>query len=96
MNKLTPELFEEIVDSVYEGMKHSPNLGDFKNMQEKELIQLHHGWGTHIRNTYNLWQLEWEPEIDDDWTDMSPAHPDAISQRIIEIVWKRFQDGESE
>jgi hypothetical protein len=53
----------------------------------ESLIRFHHSLGRHIRNKYNLWQLKWNPEIIDD-VDHSPYHPDAVSQIIIEEVWK--------
>ena len=54
----------------------------------EDLISLHHGMGRWIRNNYNLWKISWEPELKDG-VNYSPNHPDAISQTIIEELWKR-------
>lgn len=56
----------------------------------KTLSQYHHNLGTWIRNTYNLWEIKWEPVIIDG-ADHSPFHPDQLSMTIIEEVWKRGQ-----
>lgn len=53
------------------------------------LIMLHHSFGRYIRNKYQLWQVEWEPELDENGCDCSPNHPDQISMTIIEELWKR-------
>lgn len=52
------------------------------------LSRYHHSLGRYIRNKFNLWTIPWEPELIDG-IDYSPYHPDAISQTIIEEVWKR-------
>lgn len=60
----------------------------FTGYSEDELIMYHHSLGRWVRNTYKLWEAPWLPEIRDDGCDYSPNHPDAISMRIIEQVWK--------
>lgn len=55
---------------------------------DTSLINLHHSFGTYIRNKYKLWTIPWEPELRDG-TDYSPDHPDQISMTIIEELWKR-------
>ncbi len=54
----------------------------------EDLIQFHNTVGRDIRNKYKLWEYKWEPLVGDDGVDYSPNHPDAISQRIIEHVWR--------
>lgn len=54
---------------------------------EDELIHLHHGLGTWIRNEYKLWENGWNPEIKDG-VDYSEDHPDAISMKIVRRIWE--------
>lgn len=60
-----------------------------------ECIQFHHTVGQWIRNNYKLWDKDWIPVFDDDGIDHSPDHPDAVSQRIIERVWKQVNNENS-
>lgn len=62
-----------------------------KTMPEADLCSLHHSLGRFIRNTYRLWEIEWEPEIQDN-VDVSPYHPDAISMEIIKIFHKKLNE----
>ena len=63
---------------------------EFRECHEEDLIRYHHGFGTYIRNKY-LWNnVEWEPEVHDG-TDYSRNHPDAISQEIIRMLWRKIQ-----
>ena len=45
----------EVVADIIENMSESEkeNIAD---TPEEDLIMFHHGWGTGIRNHYNLWQ----------------------------------------
>jgi hypothetical protein len=54
----------------------------------ESLIRFHHSLGRYIRNKYNLWELKWNPVLVNG-VDHSPYHPDAVSQTIVEEVWKR-------
>lgn len=63
-----------------------------------DLAMIHHGFGTWVRNTYNLWHAEnphtlkgYEPELKDG-VDYSPRHPDAVSGRIIEALYKKLKE----
>lgn len=87
---------DQIIEEVYgwylltpEDAQHS-----FKTSKKKDLISLHHSLGRNIRNNFELWKLEWEPEIDSRGVDMSPYHPDEVSMTIIEKVWERAQNDE--
>lgn len=62
---------------------------EIKKTAEADLIMYHHGFGRWIRNTYGLWDPK-NPYVD--FNDpMGDNHPDQMSQRIIETVWKRLQ-----
>jgi hypothetical protein len=72
----------------------------FDNLEEEErqyvldvpnrmfMSMFHDGAGQYIRTNYNLWERPWKPEIVDG-ADISPQHPDAISTRVLEIVWDK-------
>jgi hypothetical protein len=85
--------FEEIVEDVrkeiFETWPEDAKTEFFLlEYNEKSLVSYHHSLGRYIRNKYMLWQVKWEPEIKDN-VDYSPNHPDAISMKIMEEVWKR-------
>lgn len=73
---------DEIVQTLLEGLEEE-DLDNLRRMEKRELISLHHSFGTFIRNTYRLWERPWEPVIEDG-CDLSEHHPDAVSMRIIE------------
>lgn len=52
-----------------------------------DLIGLHHSVGRQIRNQYKLWDCR-NPYVETEH-ETSPSHPDQMSQRIIEKVWKK-------
>ena len=86
---MSPERFASIVAECLELLDGSPDRGArFRAMKEEDLIGLHHGLGTAIRNRFKLWEEPWEPEIRDG-VDVSPDHPDAISQRVIVETWRQ-------
>ena len=53
------------------------------------LAQHHLTLGMQIRNIYKLWDRPWVPELNEQGVDYSPNHPDAVSMRILEEVWKK-------
>jgi hypothetical protein len=57
----------------------------FATMAEGELIRLHHGFGTGIRNAYGLWH-------EGRWGTECAAHPDDVSMRIIERLWAKARE----
>lgn len=66
---------------------------EFKNTDESQLCLYHHSLGREIRNAFKLWEVPWEPKIVDGF-DMSENHPDYISMRAIENIWKFLKNGE--
>lgn len=53
-----------------------------------DLIGLHHSVGRQIRNQYKLWDCR-NPYVETEH-ETSPSHPDQMSQRIIEKVWREI------
>ncbi|WP_213546725.1 DUF6794 domain-containing protein [Vannielia litorea] len=58
-------------------------------MPEDKLILLHHGFGTHIRNSLGLWQGN--RDLAFDCTKQRAAHPDEASMAIIRALWQSLQ-----
>ena len=52
------------------------------------LIMYHHGFGTWIRNTYDLWSRN--PELFESVGFDEDAHPDEVSFEIIKAIWKKL------
>ena len=80
---------DQIVDELFKELGEK-DLHFIFNMNKDDLISLHHSYGRHIRNTYKLWENKWNPVLQDQ-VDVSEGHPDAISMRIIEKLWKKLQ-----
>jgi len=82
--------FHEIVEEVYQLFLTQPieNQRSFASERREALTNYQIDLGRPIRNTYNLWERQWEPEIVD-VVDYSPNHPDQMSMRVIEAVWER-------
>ena len=69
-------------------------------MKEADLPGLHHTMGMWIRNKFSLWHTS---SLTENWrlysdgrdiqngTDCSADHPDAVSQTIIEAVWRQLR-----
>lgn len=86
---------DEIRDEIYKTINNMPEFRkEFTACPKDKLARYHHGLGTMIRNEYQLWYYDHEPIIVDG-VDVSPHHPDAISQRIIEMVWEKFNNEEN-
>lgn len=77
------ELFKQLSDDEIEYLK---------SVDTDELISLHSSTGRSIRNEYDLWNYKWEPELDNQYIDHSPYHPDAISMKIIEGVHRKVNE----
>lgn len=83
---------EHVIETVCEWMSEDKDvLIDFISTPEDKLSSYHFLLGTSIRNTFNMWEIPWTPDIQDGF-DMSPNHPDNRSQQIIVEAWKRLRD----
>lgn len=82
--------FDEMVDEVYSWIEGEPkeNIDQFIDVRKDNLFRYHHTLGRSIRNTFELWSMEWVPELING-VDHSPNHPDQVSMRVIEEVWER-------
>lgn len=60
------------------------------NLNEDELVGLHHTMGQWIRNHYSLWSYKWKPVMVDG-VDTSKNHPDEVSFQIIKMVHKTLR-----
>lgn len=84
----------EIVDTVigwFDLEEDQDARNHFLKCTKDELIQYHHSLGQNIRNEFGLWGEKWVPVIIDG-CDMSEQHPDAVSMKIIEIVWEKLHN----
>ena len=77
----------DIVADIIENMREA-DKANVVNTPEADLIQFHHGWGTGIRNHYNLWQ---NPTL---VKATGKEHPDDASMVIIKQVWQTLRDTE--
>lgn len=80
---IAEELFAQLDESDIEYLRETP---------ASDLIKFHHSVGRAIRNDYRLWHEDC-PLTDNnaqlvDGVDYNPKHPDAVSMRIIEAIWK--------
>lgn len=82
-----PTTVEAVVADILAGMPEADKKYLFE-LPRDQLITLHHGWGTGIRNHYGLWR-------GNDALIRSacgkPCHPDTASTVIIEKVWDTLQ-----
>jgi aldehyde:ferredoxin oxidoreductase len=95
MNYLT---HEEIIEDFKKCIVLEWSKDDLKTFTETQFDQLcayHNNLGIQIRNYYKLWEIPWEPEMKEYHgciCDCSSYHPYAVSNTIIQEVWKRFQN----
>lgn len=84
---------EKMVDEVYQWLldEGEKSIEYFCATEEKNLISYHNSLGRAIRNHFEMWKHEWEPEIVNG-VDHSPNHPDQISFEIIKGVWKKANE----
>lgn len=80
-----------MVDAMVVDFNHAPveNQKKFMETPREQLHLYHHGLGTQIRNRFQLWEHKWEPMLENG-VDMSPDHPDAMSMRVIEMLWDKL------
>lgn len=78
--EIAEHFFSEMSSTDKESVIDVPNR-DFMSI-------FHDTVGMYIRNKYHLWERpHWVPEIVDG-IDFSPQHPDAISGRVLELIWE--------
>jgi hypothetical protein len=73
------------------------DIDKFKNMDEDALSQLHHGFGTHIRNNFGLWGNKDDKDNSDVkkyFDSMGLHHADDMSAIIIQS-WHRYLNKKS-
>ena len=80
-----PPTLEEIVEQILEDMSEA-DKANVVNTAEDDLISFHHGWGTGIRNHYNLHQRHALVKA------LGAEHPDDASMIIIKAVWQKLKD----
>lgn len=82
----------EMVETMHSFFKQADKTTQqqFINTPFDELVQYHHSLGQDIRNQFRMWEREWTPELRDG-IDYSPCHPDALSMKVIEELWKKVQ-----
>ncbi|EBS4516522.1 hypothetical protein DQT32_03735 [Salmonella enterica subsp. enterica serovar Braenderup] len=88
--------FEQIVLAVLEWYKEDAiefpaEAAVFKNTPMQDLSKYNTSLGRSIRNEFDLWKYPWEPQLVNG-IDYSPNHPDEVSIRVLQEVWKRIQD----
>jgi hypothetical protein len=59
-----------------------------KAMKREDLIRLHHGYGTGLRNYLGLWRGNKDLIVS---ACGHPCHPDDASMKIIEAIWDKLQ-----
>ena len=80
-----PTTLEEVVEDVLKNMSKA-DKANVANTAEDNLVMFHHGWGTGIRNGYNLWQNQALVRA------IGAEHPDDASMIIIKAVWQALKD----
>ena len=85
---------DQIVDQLDEWSQQT-----LRKIKADQLHALHSSWGRAIRNEFKLWQPDhpltknWHDHPENrnmlNGVDCSADHPDAISTRIMEGVWKK-------
>ena len=90
---LAPPSIKEMVRETQRWLDSSSerDIAEFLTTNFENLVVFHNTLGARIRDRFLLWGFHWEPEIVDN-IDISPAHPDALSMRVIEELWRNNQD----
>ena len=65
----------------------------FLSTPKEKLVKYHDSLGRDIRNEFKLWDRNWTPVLDEFGCDASPDHPDQLSMKVIEEVWKERNKG---
>lgn len=91
--------FDEIVDDLVRWAARHPKERSWlvELGMRNQLIETHHGFGRWVRNWYGLWReghpltmKDYKPEVVEG-VDQSPRHPDAVSARLIQVLYERLQ-----
>ncbi len=64
---------------------------EFITTEFDKLIVFNSSLGQNIRNYFKLWAYPWNKQIVNG-VDMSPEHPDSVSMRVIENVWREAKN----
>jgi hypothetical protein len=87
-HKRLPRTVDEAVAEIISGLSDE-NKALVRGTARRDLIRFHHGWGTGIRNDFDLWGGNTELLA----SCGSPRmHADSASMVIIEAVWSRLQE----
>ena len=76
---------EKIVEDIIKDMSEA-DKANVANTPEDELIMFHHGWGTGIRNSYNLHRNHALVRS------LGAEHPDDASMIIIKAIWQVLKE----
>ena len=82
-----PPLFtkDEVVKDILENMDEDGKAKLKHTPKKTELFMFHHGWGTYLRNYYQMWHNERLVKS------TGKEHPDDACSVIIEEVWEILQ-----
>ena len=84
-NLLTPD---EVIEDLFNRWDDNSKK-EYLAVGFDKLITLHHGFGMAVRNEYGLWNPKYPGVIDGDLGD---GHPDGISMKILEGLYKRIEN----
>lgn len=101
MTSAVKQTVGDIADDIIFGLPQA-EVDYLRALPEADLITLHHGWGTSIRNHYELWDPEhlltthWHkfPLERDmrDGVDYSADHPDSVSMDIMKEIHRKVNN----
>jgi len=80
-----PSTLDQAVARIIEGMDDTDKKL-LRDTKKEDLILVHHGWGTGIRNEFGLWRGNTNL-----LSDCHAEHPDDASMVVIKAVWERLQ-----
>ena len=86
MKQDQPNNIEEAVAIVLAAMS-AEQIKHLKQIREENLINEHFGFSLWVRNLLG----HWVPPTPEDGG-YNPAHPDDISGKITEMIWRRLQN----
>lgn len=83
-----PVTCDEAVKDVLDNLPSSERK-ELAAFEKDELIFLHHGFGTAIRNDFGLWAGN--STLIESCSGRTDTHPDEVSMIIIERAWSELQ-----